>query len=416
MQPRLAEVTMNTTPSAKDPSVPRARKSGLRLLAGKYQLLAPLSRRGAGNVFVARCASSRRPVAVGILPHGANPKHARELEMFRGVRHPNVSALIDCVTAQDGSLALVTDLAAGQDIKTLLGSQGPLSEVFALEVTLRACEGLHAAHARGVVHKQLSTSSVLVDATGPHLAVKVVGFGMGMGTGATVDPSVTSSPQLVDVYAHRAPEQLMAKAATPRSDVYSLGVVLFEMLTARLPFRSRTPADVLRANLLEPPLAMGEANTSVRISGWAESIVRRCLAKSSEDRWPSMTELAAEIRACLDAHHQRGTPSWRPEPVAVLRRPVRGKTARIAADPGEAATLLDVSVAPSTVLEDPKAYPDTVIDQPSQYPRTLIAPAHSSSKVEDPSAIPWLAAVGAASVGGIAGLLIVWSLVALAGP
>jgi hypothetical protein len=161
---------------------------------------------------------------------------------------------------------------------------------------------------------------------------------------------------------------------------------------------------------------MGEANTSVRISGWAESIVRRCLAKSSEDRWPSMTELAAEIRACLDAHHQRGTPSWRPEPVAVLRRPVRGKTARIAADPGEAATLLDVSVAPSTVLEDPKAYPDTVIDQPSQYPRTLIAPAHSSSKVEDPSAIPWLAAVGAASVGGIAGLLIVWSLVALAGP
>jgi serine/threonine protein kinase len=412
MQPRSAEVIMNTQPSAKDPSVPRARKSGLRLLAGKYQLLAPLGRRG-GNVFVARCASSRRPVAVGILPHGANPQHARELEMFRGVRHPNVAALIDCAAAHDGSLALVTELAAGQDIKTLLGDQRPLSEVLALEVTLRACEGLHAAHARGLIHREIRTSSVLVDGTGPHLAVKVVGFGMGTGTGATVDPSVTASPRLVDVYAHRAPEQLMAKAATPRSDVYSLGVVLFEMLTARLPFRSRTPADVLRANLLEPPLAMREANPSVRISGWTESIVRRCLAKSPGDRWPSMSELAAEIRACLHAHHERGT-SWKPEAVAVLRRPARGRTARIA-DLGEAATLVDASVAPSTLLEDPKAYPLTLIDQPSRYPRTLVAPADSSSKAEGPSPIPWLAAVGAASVGGIAGLFIVWSIVALAG-
>ena len=331
--------------------------------------------------------------------------------MFRDVRHPNVAEFVDCVTAPEGTLALVTELAAGQDLETLLRDQGPLPEVFALEVALRLSEGLHAAHARGVVHKQLSTSSVLVDGTGPQLAVKVVGFGIGTGTGATVDPSVTASQRLVDVYAHRAPEQLMAKAATPRSDVYSLGVVLFEMLTARLPFNSQKPADVLRANLLEAPLPMPEANPSVRASGWAESIVRRCLAKSPEDRWPSMNELAAEIRACLDAHHERRTPSWKPAPVAVLRRPARGRTVRM----GEAATLLDASFAPSTVVEDPRTYPTTVIDCTSRYPRTLVDRPHSAPTFEGPSVIPWLAALGAASVGGIAGLLIVWSLVALAG-
>jgi serine/threonine-protein kinase len=345
----------------------------------------------------------------------------REIERLCDVRHPNVAVLLDCVADQDGNLALVTELAAGQDLEALLADQGPLPEVFALDVALQACEGLGAAHARGVLHTEINASSVLVDGTGPELAVKVVGFGIRKATGATADPSKVAPRRLANAYAHRAPEQLMAKAATPRSDVYALGVVLFEMLTARLPFEGQNPADVLRANLLEPPMAMRDANPSVAVSGWAESIVRRCLAKKPEDRWPSMNELAAEIRACLHAHHERRTPSWNPEPV-VHRLPARGGTARVAVDVGEAATLLDVAVAPRTLLEDPMTYPPTVIDEPSPYARPSEPPRRMLRRVETPlpkeeglSAVPWLAAVGAASVGGIAGLLIVWSLVALVG-
>lgn len=278
-----------------------ALKPGSKL--GSFEILGLLGKGGMGQVFRARDARLGRDVAIKVLP----PDFAQDTERLRrfehearaasALNHPNIVSVHD-VGSADGIRWIITELVDGPSLRQAL-DKGAMAPRKAVEIAAQIADGLAAAHAAGLVHRDLKAENVML-AAGDR--VKILDFGLAKrwvrsaATG-TVTDTLTRTGEVVGTVTSMSPEQVDGKEVDQRSDIFSLGVLLYEMLSGRLPFRGDNHAAVMNAivnqNSEDLPLAVPEP---------IAAIVLRCLEKQPERRFQSSADLAFALRREVGLH------------------------------------------------------------------------------------------------------------------
>ena len=272
--------------------------AGTRL--GSYEILAPLGAGGMGEVYRARDSKLKREVAVKVLPAAlardadALARFEREAEAVAALSHPNILAIHDFGT-QDGTAYAVTELLEGETLRGRLDG-APISQKQAIEWCLQISKGLSAAHGKGVVHRDLKPENVFVSRDGH---VKILDFGLAKRVGAvgpdekTVGHSGSGQTEpgtVMGTMGYMSPEQLRGMTVDQRSDIFSFGAILYELLSGKKAFKRDTASDTIAAVLKEEPPELTQ--TGRNISPALDHIVRHCLEKDPENRFQSAKDVA----------------------------------------------------------------------------------------------------------------------------
>ena len=280
---------------------------------GHYLVLEQLGRGGMGVVYKARDTRLGRLAALKVLrPDSrggadATRRLLREAQTASALNHPNILTIYDIGT-EAGVDYIAMELVEGGTLADLIAS-GPLPAERALRLAAQVADALTVAHAASIVHRDLKPSNVMMPASD---RVKVVDFGLAKLTGAAQSTSETTSPltaagTIVGTAPYMSPEQASGGAVDARSDLFSLGTILYEMLAGRMPFRGDSAVGTLAAILKDTPEPIPGIRPTVA------QLVDRCLRKDRAERFQSAVELVAAIEECLASKPGRETPS-----VAVL--------------------------------------------------------------------------------------------------
>jgi serine/threonine protein kinase/Tfp pilus assembly protein PilF len=289
---------------------------GARL--GAYEILGPLGAGGMGEVYRARDSRLGREVAVKVLPAevASSPdrlvRFEREARTVAGLNHPNI-VVLHTVEDVDGVRFLTMELVEGQMLSTHVAPGGlPLPKF--LEIAIPLTDALVAAHEKGVIHRDLKPGNVMVTREG---RVKVLDFGLAKMMGAapsvakgasftvSMDSPMSGEGHVVGTVPYMAPEQLRGEAVDARSDLFSLGIILYELAAGRRPFTGETSIDVSHAILRDTPEPL--SRTRADLPGDLERLVSRCLEKNPRDRAQSALDVNNELRR-LRKVLERGEP------------------------------------------------------------------------------------------------------------
>ncbi|MEU7500808.1 serine/threonine-protein kinase [Streptomyces griseofuscus] len=279
------------------------------LIAGRYRLRDTIGRGAMGEVWRAFDETLGRPVAVKLLlPHDSDPtassRFRLEAQTAGRLSHPNVVGVLD-FGEFEGRLFLVMELVDGGSLDGLLSASGPLSAERVAKIAAQAAVGLALAHRQGIVHRDIKPANLLLSADD---TLKIGDFGIAR---FFDDPNsaLTATGQIVGTSLYLAPERALGRTAGPASDVYSLGCVLYQLLTGRPPFQADSPLAVLHQHLDAAPVPPRQLRTD--LSPAFENYLLGLLAKEPESR-PTADEVADWF----------GRGSWRgaPEPLPVAHQ------------------------------------------------------------------------------------------------
>ncbi|HWC86404.1 MAG TPA: protein kinase [Solirubrobacteraceae bacterium] len=268
---------------------------GHRTLAGRYELGEVIGRGGMGTVYRAVDRILGREVAVKTLPWllaDQDPtniaRFEREARAAAKLSHPAVVSVYD-TGADDRTHFIVMELVAGRSLEAILREQGPLDPEHAVRIATRVAEALAAAHAAGVVHRDIKPANVMVADDG---SVKVLDFGIARAAGTS---TLTQGSSVIGTAAYMSPEQAVGEAADERSDIYSLGCVLYALLTGHPPFTGEGSAAVLSQQANSTPRPLRDENP--RIPPGVSALAMEMLAKAPEARPQSAREVSDRLRA-----------------------------------------------------------------------------------------------------------------------
>jgi serine/threonine protein kinase/sugar lactone lactonase YvrE len=282
-------------------------KPGTRV--GPYEILGPLGAGGMGEVYRANDARLSREVAIKVLPsriagdEGFLGRFEREAKAVAALSHPGILAIFDFGT-HDGLAYAVTELLEGETLRARLAS-GALPARKAVDLAVQIARGLAAAHDKGIVHRDLKPENLFVTRDG---RVKILDFGLARSTEAPTAANATQTPTRVELTSpgavlgtvgYMSPEQVRGAAADARSDIFSLGCVLHEMLTGKRAFDKDTPAETMTAILHEDPAPPPAG--SAPVSGPLRAILDRCLEKDPGERFRSAHDLAIALESAMSA-------------------------------------------------------------------------------------------------------------------
>lgn len=278
----------------------------------RYEIKRILGRGGMGIVMRALDTSLGRHCAVKVLAPelatsaAARKRFSREAKSAAAVVHPHVVP-IQTVDEHDGLPFLVMPVIEGQSLQQRVESEGPLSVIESVRIGLQVAEGLAAAHAQGLVHRDIKPANILLE-NGVE-RVQITDFGLAR---AVDDASMTRSGVIAGTPQYMSPEQAHGDEIDHRSDLFSLGSVMYFMLTGHSPFRAETTMGVLNRIGNDQPRRPQAINPEIPL--WLEHVVLKLLAKSPADRFGSAQEIALQLEDCL-AHVQQ--PTTTPLPVGV---------------------------------------------------------------------------------------------------
>jgi serine/threonine-protein kinase len=278
--------------SGRTPSFPRAEpRPGT--LVGHYRVLSFIGRGGMGSVYRAHDTVLERPVALKFLPPlstrlDEEERLLREARSAAALEHPNICTIHEIGRTDDGRPFIAMAFHEGQTLKEKL-EQGPLSNAEAVATGIQIARGLKAAHARGILHRDVKPANVVLGSDG---TARLLDFGLATVADATLGDSEATPGTL----AYMSPEQVRGEPLDAKSDLWSLGVVLYEMITGRRPFRGEGDRTLLQSILGEDPEPVSK-RTSVPAS--LASVVERLLSKDASKRYGSAAEVVADLTQAL---------------------------------------------------------------------------------------------------------------------
>jgi len=377
------------------------------LIAARYEVKKWLGRGGMGTVYHDHDRVLDEEVALKVLRADVaasadlTRRFRHEIKLARRIRHPNVCAIHEY--GEDGDLRFISmELVEGTDLKKLIQQSGRLPSDVAFGVALEVAQGLQAIHGAGIIHRDLKTANIMRDARG---VVRLMDFGIAKQFGAEVSQGATATGHVIGTPEYMSPEQARGEALDPRSDIYALGIVMFEIFTGDVPFHGDTPVATLFKQLqVPPPLHDG------RLPPGLVRVLERALAKEATDRYPALGELIQDLGRARAEAVDGATVSNTPAPpglrlppadtearaTTVATHPTRPETIspRITTSPRTPETL---GGGPMTLPERSQAVP--VARTPAAAPRPPRSAPRSLSPI--------------AAVAGAAGLIVLTGGVAL---
>jgi serine/threonine protein kinase len=368
-----------------------------RVVNDRFRIVSMLARGGMGKVYRAEQAPLGREVALKVLNTNysgdSDPEfHKRfflEASICSKLTHPNTVTIFDYGRTDDDVYYIAMELLEGRTLHRALREEGPFGADRAIAVARQICRSLREAHGLGVIHRDLKPANVyLVRHGDENDFVKVLDFGLvknvdDKGEDLTQTGLFMGSPK------YMSPEQIRGERADARADVYSLGVMIYEMVTGKVPFDRPNSVNILMAHVHEAPPTFAEMNPNVTISPVLEAIVMKCLNKQASDRYGSMEELLIAMKVIADTRSgdlgtSGETPAYSTGKHGALRQS------------GDTLT----SLTPSGVVVPPGA----VITGPNVTSTSTTLPAAGRDTEAPPSRAPMYGALGV-GVLLIAGLL-----------
>jgi serine/threonine protein kinase/tetratricopeptide (TPR) repeat protein len=272
---------------------------------GNYRILEKIGAGGQGTVYKATDTKLGRTVVIKVLPPELTVKEAnlkrfeREARLASALDHPNICTIFD-LNDIDGVHFIAMQYVEGKNVRELVNGR-PLDLPSALTITIQVADALAAAHERGIIHRDIKAGNVMVTPSGQ---VKVLDFGLAKLVDESLSPAGIHHTDLTEVgipygtATYAAPEQARGERVDARADIFSTGVLLYEMLTGIWPFQGKTSIDVRHAVLHEDPLSLNEARPGG--APWQlQAILDRALAKNPKDRYQKVGELRDDLRAVL---------------------------------------------------------------------------------------------------------------------
>ena len=296
MERSLISTRMFVAPTSGGSGMPTTLLSLAAALEGRYQVLSELGRGGMGIVYQAYDKQLKEQVAIKLLSPllstdtEALERLTREVSLARRVTHPNVIRIHD-IAEVNGLHYVSMEYFGGTNLKQHLKRSGSLSLLNAYQILSQMCNGLEAAHSQGVVHRDLKSQNVMV---GPSGQIKIIDFGLARSVhleGMTATGLIMGTPE------YMAPEQVSGKHVDERADIYALGVILFEMLTGRVPFTGDSPIAVGFQQLKDPPPSPRSINPQIPED--VEKIILKALEKNPIHRYRNVDELRKDFESAL---------------------------------------------------------------------------------------------------------------------
>src|SRR5450631_1035073 len=325
---------------------------GRDILNGQFQILQKVVSGGMGAVYKALQQDMNRMVGVKILhPKLANRKDLvsrfrRAARAMSQLTHPNTTKVFMFGELDDGSLYIIMEFLDGKNLNQSVRAEGPFAMERALTILIAVCGALDEAHKAGIIHRDLKPENIfLCQSAGLKDYPKVLDFGLAKVTEREMRPGsiiLTQEGMVFGTPEFMSPEQAQGKTLTPASDQYSLAVILYEVLTGKLPFEAKSAMDFLSLHVSGKPTPLSERVPGKTFPPLLDQIIARCLSKKIEDRFASMSDLAVALGAVLEGRHEL--------PQAVTPHPAPGAPYA----PSSSALPTIPSDAPNEKIEIPK--------------------------------------------------------------
>jgi serine/threonine protein kinase len=315
---------------------------GREILNGTVRILQKIGSGGMGAVYKAMEISNSRMVGIKILhPKLANRKDlvsrfGREARALSQLSHPNTVRVFAYGELEDGALYIIMELLEGKNLNQTVRGEGPFPMARALPILIQACGALDEAHKAGIIHRDLKPENIfLVQGGALHDFPKLLDFGLAKVGERQMRPGsviLTQEGMVFGTPEFMSPEQAQGKTLEPSSDVYSLAVILYEVLTGKLPFEAKSAMDFIQMHVTAKPIPLNKRVPGRTFPPLLEEVMDRALAKRAEDRFASAADFAVAMQAVL-----QGAVALPPEAFASSPKPIPVVPAAARAQPRGAA-------------------------------------------------------------------------------
>lgn len=278
---------------------------GGREKISRYEVISQLGEGGMGVVYKAHDPDLNKIVAVKVIQTSMlndeqTIRFQREARALKGLKHAAIPEVYNFAVSRDGEPYLVMEFVQGESLSQFLSKHKKLESAYVVEIALQICEAMKHAHGRGIIHRDLKPANVILTSVADvdFVVVKVIDFGLARLDDETRDQNMTKTGLIMGSPPYMSPEQIQGEAVDHRSDIYSMGCILYEMLTGEPPFRGKSPLATLTMHISEPPASL--ESHGIADAALFDGMIGKALAKFPDKRYANMDEMMEDLYVIAD--------------------------------------------------------------------------------------------------------------------